>query len=75
MLIAVFLGAFGAFMALLTAIRVILEGRQERRIAGEKARVQVKPPNVQGCTKVASDASPSVKQAFSDLWKEILKGA
>jgi len=60
MLIAIFLGVFGIWMAFLTAIQVSLEGSWKRKRGGEAPRVQV---------------NPSVKQVFRDLWKEILKGA
>lgn len=60
MLIAIFLGLFGIWVAILTAIRISLEGGWKRERGGEVPRVQV---------------NPSVKQVFRDLWKEILKGA
>ncbi len=75
MLIAIFLGVFGIWMAFLTAIRISLDGGWNRRKKGERPRVQVMPTIEQASLKLSSGANPSVKQAFSDLWKEILKGA
>lgn len=75
MLIVIFLGVFGIWMAILTAIRISLEGRWKPERGGEVRSVQAMPKKERAGLKLHSAANPSVKQAFSDLWKEILKGA
>lgn len=75
MLIAIFLGLFGIWVAILTAIRISLEGGWKRERGGEVPPVQVMPMNERNELKMHSASNPSLSQAFSDLWKEILKGA
>lgn len=75
MLTVIFLGMFGIWVAILTAIRISLEGGWKRERGGEVPRVQAMPMKERASLKLHSAANPSVKQAFSDLWKEILKGA
>lgn len=75
MLIAIYLGMFGIWVAILTAIRISLEGGWKRERKGEVTPVQATPMKERLGLKLPSASNPSVKQAFSDLWKEILKGA
>ncbi|MCB9073122.1 MAG: hypothetical protein H6623_05840 [Bdellovibrionaceae bacterium] len=75
MLIAIFLGLFGIWGAILTAIRISLEGGWKRERGGEVPAVQASPIKERAGLKLHSASNPSVRQAFSDLWKEILKGA
>jgi hypothetical protein len=75
MLIAIFLGMFGFWVAILTAVRISLEGGWKRERVDEVHPVQAMPTKARAGLKLRSDANPSVRQAFSDLWEEILKGA
>ncbi len=75
MLIAIFLGVFGIWVAFLTTIRISFEGGWKRRRGGEVPCIQATPTKERASLKMSSATNASVKQAFSDLWKEILKGA
>jgi len=75
MLIAIFLGLFGIWVAILTAVRISLECGWNRDRVGEAPSIQAMPMKEQAGLKMHSASNPSVRQAFSDLWKEILKGA
>lgn len=75
MLIAIFLGVFGIWVAFLTAIRISFEGDWKRRRGGVVPRDQAMPTKERASLKLSSAPNLSVKQAFSDLWREILKGA
>lgn len=75
MLIAIFLGVFGIWMAFLTAIRISLEGGWKRERGSEVPSVQAMPTKERAGLNLHFAANPSVRQAFSDLWREILKGA
>ena len=56
-------------------VRISLEGGWNRDREGEAPPIQAMPMKEQAGLKLHSASKPSVKQAFSDLWKEILKGA
>ncbi len=75
MLIAIFMGMFGIWVAILTAIRISLEGGWSRRKEGDEPRSQAMPTKERAGLNLHLAAKPSVRQAFSDLWQEILKGA
>ena len=75
MLIAIYLGMFGIWVAILSAIRISLEGGWKRERGDEVPPLQAMPMKERASLKSHSAANSSVRQAFSDLWKEILKGA